>query len=112
MLGAYRAFVRRLGGTAWFAWLGIHVLTPVDRWLFRRFHGRVVSVGQTAFPVLELTTIGRRSGLPRRTPLVFHTDREAIIVVATNWGQTHHPGWSANLLSNSRASVDIRGSRL
>jgi deazaflavin-dependent oxidoreductase (nitroreductase family) len=106
---AYRSLIRRLGGTAWFAWLGIHVLTRADRWLFPRFHGHIVSAGPPIFPLLQLTTTGRRSGLPRRAPLIYLAEGDKLIVVASNWGQLHHPGWSANLLNDSRATVEIKG---
>jgi deazaflavin-dependent oxidoreductase (nitroreductase family) len=30
-------------------------------------------------------------------------------VIASNWGQAHHPGWSANLLAHPDATVTLRG---
>jgi deazaflavin-dependent oxidoreductase (nitroreductase family) len=108
---SYRALIRRFGGTRWFAWLGIHVLTRVDKWLFPRFHGHFVSAGPPIFPMLQLTTTGRRSGLPRSTPLVYLAEGDTLIVVASNWGQAHHPDWSANLLDDPHATVEIKGRR-
>ena len=106
---AYRGLIRRVGGTRWFAWLGIHVLTRTDRWLFPRFHGHFVSAGPPIFPLLQLTTTGRRSGLPRRTPLLYLAEGDGLVVVASNWGQAHHPAWSANLLDEPYATVEIKG---
>jgi deazaflavin-dependent oxidoreductase (nitroreductase family) len=108
----YRGLIRRVGGTRWFAWLGIHVLTRADKWLFPRFHGHVVSAGPPIFPLLQLTTTGRRSGLPRQTPLIYLADGDKLIVVASNWGQPHHPAWSANLLNDPRATIEIKGRQL
>ena len=31
------------------------------------------------------------------------------MVIGSNFGQTHHPGWSANLLANPAATVNLRG---
>jgi hypothetical protein len=102
----YRGLIRRVGGTRWFAWLGIHVLTRADKWLFPRFHGHVVSAGPPIFPLLQLTTTGRRSGLPRQTPLIYLADGDKLIVVASNWGQPHHPAWSAIHAQQSRSRAD------
>lgn len=109
MLDIYRALIRHIGGTPWFAWLGIHVLTRLDRWLYPRFRGRLVSAGPAIFPVLQLTTTGRNSGQPRHTTLIFHRDGRDLIVVASNWGLPHHPAWSTNLLEEPRAVVDLKG---
>ncbi len=111
MLETYRALIRHIGGTPWFAWLGIHVMTRLDRWLYPRFRGRLVSAGPAIFPVLQLTTSGRISGQPRQTTLIFHPDGRDLIVVASNWGQPHHPAWSTNLLMEPRAVVDVKGCR-
>ena len=111
MLDTYRMLIRHIGGTPWFAWLGIHVLTRLDGWLYPRFHGHLVSAGPAIFPVLQLTTTGRISGRPRETTLVFHPDGRDLIVVASNWGRARHPAWSANLLGEPCAVVDVKGGR-
>ena len=41
--------------------------------------------------VLLLTTIGATSGQPRTTPLVYTTDRERIVVIASKSGVPSHP---------------------
>jgi deazaflavin-dependent oxidoreductase (nitroreductase family) len=105
----YRALIRRVGGTRWFAWLGIHALTRLDKLLFPRFHGRLVSAGPPVFPILQLTTTGRLSGAPRRTPLIYLQDGDDLVVVGSNWGQAHHPFWSSNLLTHPQARVEILG---
>ena len=48
-------------------------------------------------------------GRPRRAPLLFHSDGDNLVVVASNWGQARHPAWSTNLLSDPSASVEVRG---
>ena len=107
--GAYASLIRRIGRTSWFAWLGIHVLTRLDKWLFPRFHGHLVSAGPPIFPLLQLTTTGKLSGQPRSTPLVYLPDGEDLIVVGSNWGQPHHPAWTSNLLARPRAIIEIKG---
>lgn len=108
---AYRAALGRLGHLRAVGWLGVHVVTPVDKWLFARVHGRIVSTGPRVLPGLMLTTTGRRSGRPRSTPLLYLEDGHDLVVVASNWGQRRHPAWSDNLLADPRAVVDLGARR-
>ena len=66
------------------------------------------SVG--GMPVLELTTIGRKSGQPRAcmltSPLV---EGDTIVVVASRGGDDIHPAWYHNLVANPDVSVAWRG---
>jgi deazaflavin-dependent oxidoreductase (nitroreductase family) len=64
----------------------------------RRFRGA---------PLLMLTTIGRHSGEPRTTPLIYLQDGDRWIVVASNGGSDWEPGWWLNLRAGSPASVRI-----
>src|SRR5829696_10573582 len=38
-------------------------------------------------PLLLLTTIGARSGLPRTTPLLYSTDGDRLVVIASKGGE-------------------------
>ena len=61
-------------------------------------------------PVLELTTVGRRSGLPRSVMLTSPVrDGEAIVVVASRGGDDRHPDWLLNLRAQPRVEVALRG---
>ncbi len=66
-------------------------------------------IGRHGLPSLLLTTTGRRSGLPRTVPLLYVPDGARYVVIASNWGQQHHPAWSANLLAEPDATVSIHG---
>jgi deazaflavin-dependent oxidoreductase (nitroreductase family) len=59
-------------------------------------------------PTLLLTTIGRKTGQARRTPLIYGTDGDDIIVVASRGGAPQHPLWYRNLLAHPVARVQIR----
>ena len=56
--------------------------------------------------LVDITTIGRRSGEPRRIELVFHNVDERILI-------SGHPGrprsWLANLRSNPRMTFHLKG---
>jgi deazaflavin-dependent oxidoreductase (nitroreductase family) len=36
-------------------------------------------------------------------------DGDAWVVVGSNWGQQHHPAWTANLLAHPDATVTLDG---
>ncbi len=52
--------------------------------------------------VLVLCTVGRRTGRPRATPLVFLRYGHDLIVVAANGGAPRHPDWWLNLRATGR----------
>jgi deazaflavin-dependent oxidoreductase (nitroreductase family) len=58
-------------------------------------------------PTMLLTTVGAKTGQPRSVPLLYATDGDGYIVTASNWGKERHPAWSANLLANPDATVQI-----
>ncbi len=60
---------------------------------------------------LLLTTTGRRSGLPRTTPLIFARDGDDLLVVASLGGAPQHPAWYLNLQAEGTAAVQVRGDR-
>lgn len=73
---------------------------------FRRNSGAVGGVLAGA-PILLLTTTGRRTGLPRMTPLTYLRDEERMIVFASKGGSTRPPSWYLNLLSDPRATAEL-----
>jgi deazaflavin-dependent oxidoreductase (nitroreductase family) len=102
---------RRLGGQRWFAVVG-RAYVPVDRLLGRLSKGRFVALGLRDLPSLLLTTTGRRSGEPRTTPLLYVLDTDAFVVAGSNWGQSHQPAWSGNLLAHPHAVVTVAGKKI
>ncbi|MBV2365021.1 nitroreductase family deazaflavin-dependent oxidoreductase [Streptomonospora nanhaiensis] len=60
---------------------------------------------------LILTTVGRRSGQRRSTPLIYRTDGDAFVVVASKGGDPDHPLWYKNLLANPEAEIQVKADR-
>jgi len=58
-------------------------------------------------PTLLLTTVGRKSGVRRRTPLIYGRDGDAYLAVASDGGAADHPLWYHNLLALPRAEVQV-----
>ena len=58
-------------------------------------------------PTLLLTTKGRRSGESRTTPLIYGTDGDRYLVVASRGGAPQHPGWYLNLVDQPEVEVQV-----
>lgn len=105
-----RGFPRPLAWMASRRWgrsLARRIYTPVDKLVYRLTGGRRgLSPAQS---VLLLTTTGRKTGQPRRVPVLYLRDGADLWVVASNYGQERHPAWSANLLSHPEATVTLGG---
>src|SRR5262245_59675177 len=54
-----------------------------------------------------LTTTGAKSGLSRITPLVYTTDGDRIIIIASKGGAPTNPDWYYNLVANPEATVEL-----
>ncbi len=84
-------------------------MNAVHRTLIKVTGGRK---GRTVMnmPVLELTTIGRKSGLPRSVLLTTPIrDGSAYVVVASRGGDDTHPSWFHNLCDNPDVEVSVQG---
>jgi deazaflavin-dependent oxidoreductase (nitroreductase family) len=104
--------MRLLAGTRPMAWLFARVLHHLDAPVMRRTSGRhSVSSALTGLPIVELTTIGARSGARRTLPLIGVPDGDRLVLVASNYGQHHNPAWYYNLKANPRCSTAFRGQR-
>ena len=62
-------------------------------------------------PTLLLTTMGRRSGESRTTPLVYGRDGEDYLVVASKGGADRSPGWYVNLQADPEVQVQVLADR-
>ena len=76
-----------------------------------RLTGGAIGGGSARMPILLLTTTGRKTGRPRTTPLLYVTDGENIVVVASNAGRPRHPLWWLNLTKNPEAEVQVRNDK-
>ena len=63
-----------------------------------------------SMPVLELTTIGRKSGEPRPVMLTSPIQEgDTIVVVASKGGEDTHPAWFLNLRDEPKVEVALGG---
>lgn len=69
---------------------------------------RVGSAFPRGIPVLLLTAVGRKSGKPRTTPLVFIEHEGNVIVVASQGGLPKDPLWYKNLVATPECELQIK----
>jgi deazaflavin-dependent oxidoreductase (nitroreductase family) len=91
------------------AWLFSKTLHRLDDGVGRLSRGRHSVPGFFAgLPVVDVTTTGRRSGLPRTTHLIPIPIGDTLALVGTNFGQPSTPAWALNLEAEPRARVAFR----
>jgi deazaflavin-dependent oxidoreductase (nitroreductase family) len=77
---------------------------------FRANQGRV-SGPLANMPVLLLTMTDARSGRTITQPLVYTTDGDRLVVIASFAGAPKHPAWYHNLLAKPEATVEVGSER-
>lgn len=106
-------FVQKFASTRPGAWFGSHVMHHFDRAFFKLSRGRATLTSYIAgLPMVVLTTTGAKSGQPRTTPLLAIRDPQdprRFALIASNWGQDHHPAWYHNLKAHPRAACTLDG---
>lgn len=78
----------------------------IHRAVYRATGGRIGG-NLVGLDMLLLTTTGRKSGLPRTTPMPFYRDGERLVIVGSNGGADTDPLWWKNLQSDPVCEVEI-----
>jgi deazaflavin-dependent oxidoreductase (nitroreductase family) len=94
-------------------------MAPGDDDLFGPEHVRVYreTGGERGYDwrganILLLTTKGRSSGGERTTPLIYRTDRDRWVVVASRGGAPEHPDWYKNLQAEPAAMIQVKDDQI
>ena len=83
----------------------------VHQWIYETTDGRIgASMGGR--PMLLLRTVGRRSGHPRTSALLYVRDGDAYVVVASKGGNPKHPGWFHNLMAAPDVEIQVGRERI
>lgn len=89
--------------------LQLKTMNFVHRAILKASFGKV-GWGAMGMPVVELTTIGRKSGQARTTMLTSpYQEGDQTIIVASRGGDDRHPAWFLNLEANPEVKVRIGG---
>jgi deazaflavin-dependent oxidoreductase (nitroreductase family) len=108
-LGPLERVQRRVLLTKLGTWLAMKVSTRLDPLLLRATRGHL-STG-IAFPIVLMTVVGRKSGEPRTVPLVYFTEGDDVILIASSFGRPKHPAWYLNLKANPEVELLGGGAR-
>jgi deazaflavin-dependent oxidoreductase (nitroreductase family) len=80
----------------------------LDRPVMRLTGGRASATSLlTGLPIVELTTTGARTGLPRTLPIIGVPDGDRLVLVASNYGNRRHPAWYHNLRAHPGCTVRL-----
>jgi deazaflavin-dependent oxidoreductase (nitroreductase family) len=90
---------------------------PIGRWFTKRAvnrvrrHGKMPGLG---FDALVLTTVGRRSGLERETPVGWFPGQDGSwLIVASAAGGAKNPGWYHNLAAHpDQVRIEMPGRKV
>jgi len=98
----------RLGALTWLPRF-LPQITWFDRTLSRLTGGRITLVRLAGLPSLELTVVGRKSGVPRTTPVLCVPYRDTFLVAGSNFGGPKLPVWVLNVRSAETVGITING---
>jgi deazaflavin-dependent oxidoreductase (nitroreductase family) len=109
----FNSFIQKLASSRPGSWFFARTLHHMDGFFLKVSNGRMTMTHiLSGLPMVILTTTGAKSGLPRTLPLACIRDTNdpgQFAVIASNWGQHHHPAWYFNLKANPRATGVIDG---
>ncbi len=89
----------------------IKVMMAANVFVYRLTGGRLGGrmLGQN---VLLLTTVGRKSGRERITPVNYYRDGENYVLVGSNWGKPGQAAWYLNLMHLPEARIQVKSQTL
>jgi deazaflavin-dependent oxidoreductase (nitroreductase family) len=86
-------------------------MNDFNRGLIEEFRANDGKVGGdfAGSPLLLLTTTGAKSGKERVNPVVYTTDGDRTIVIASKGGAPTSPDWYYNLVAHPEVTVEVPG---
>lgn len=85
-----------------------NALTSLHTFVYANTNGAIGGTMMNS-PVLLLTSRGRKTNKLRTVPLLYLTDGDDLVLVASNGGATKHPTWWLNLQANPEAQIQLKG---
>jgi deazaflavin-dependent oxidoreductase (nitroreductase family) len=81
----------------------------IDKALLKLTGGKLTGSESLGWNIIQLTTIGAKTGQPRTMPLIGLFDGEKIALIASSFGRAHNPGWYHNLKTRPECEVHFKG---
>lgn len=109
----FQRLIQKFAATQVGAWFFARSAHRLDKLFLKLTGGKSTLVSiVSGLPALVITTTGTKSGMPRTLTLVFIRDGQdatRVALVASNFGQSHRPGWYYNLKANPRTICTVEG---
>jgi deazaflavin-dependent oxidoreductase (nitroreductase family) len=99
--------IYQLGATSLGVWLIKHLVSPLQRWIYRISKGKALSSIGSGRQVLLLTTKGRRTGKDRTVPVFYLRDGETVVICNVRPEFERTNPWVINLRSHPVAQLQI-----
>jgi len=91
--------------------VGLKTMSRVHRAIVHLSGGQLLG-SAFGMPVVELHTVGRKSGLPRSTMLAAPViDGDRVVLVASKGGDDRDPDWYRNLMAHPEVELTMAGRR-
>lgn len=103
-----RAIAIRIGSLAWLPRF-LPQITAIDKFIQQKTAGRWSILRLACLPGVLLTVPGRKSGIPRTTPLLCVPHGDAVLVAGSNFGGPTLPLWVNNLRAASSPTMLLDG---
>jgi len=100
----YQLGAKRIG-----VWSIKHIVSPLQRWIYRNSGGKVLSSIGPGRNVLLLTTKGRRTGKDRTIPVFYLRDGETVVICNVRPRHERTNPWVINLRHYPVAQLQIGG---
>src|SRR3954468_24632625 len=99
----------RIGAISWMPRL-LPQITATDKLVQRVSRGKVTILDLAGLPNLMLTVKGRKSGVPRTTPLLCVPHQSGYLIAGSNFGGKKKPVWVVNVRAaeENGESVGVR----
>lgn len=83
-------------------------MSRANTFLYKKTDGKIGGKFLKGAPVALLTTIGRKTGQPRVSPLLYLREGNRVILVASQGGAAKNPMWYLNLKANPKVTIQIK----
>lgn len=89
------------------AWPVTNQLMKGHTWLYRATNGRIGHTFPGLPTMLLLDHVGAKSGTKRTAPLLYVSDGENLVIIASKGGHPKNPAWYHNLGANPDTTVKV-----
>ena len=93
------------------SWPLLRRLMGVHAHLYRATNGLLGHRIPGVAPMLLLDHVGARTGAKRTSPLLYITDADDLVIVASKGGYPRNPAWFHNLRANPETTVQVGSER-